>query len=257
MNKVAVISGASSGIGAATAKGLAGAGYDVVLLARREDRLKGVRDEIVDAGGQATYVVLDVTDNEAVQAFASTVERCDVLVNNAGGAIGTDPVLQADPGDWRKMYEVNVIGPLQLTQALAPALRNNKDTDDAVIVVLTSTAGHGVYEGGGGYTTAKHGEHALTGTLRLELSGEPFRIIEIAPGMVATEEFSLNRFGGDQAKADAVYAGVPDPLSAEDVADTIVWAVTRPKHVNVDLLVLRPRAQAAQHKVHRVKESRR
>jgi len=250
MNKVAVISGASSGIGAATARGLARAGYEVVLLARREDRLKEVCGQIVDAGGRATYCVLDVTDAEAVQAFASTVDRVDVLVNNAGGAIGTDPVLKADPADWRAMYEVNVIGSLQLTQALVPRMRH---TDDAVILVLTSTAGHGVYEGGGGYTTAKHGEHALTGTLRLELSGEPFRIIEIAPGMVATPEFSLNRFGGDQAKADAVYAGVPDPLSAEDVADTIVWAVTRPKHVNVDLLVLRPRAQAAQHKVHRVK----
>ncbi|GLY30411.1 SDR family oxidoreductase [Kineosporia sp. NBRC 101731] len=249
MSRVAVISGASSGIGAATARGLARAGFEVILLARREDRLKAVCDEIAAAGGQARYHRLDVTDADAVREFAQTVEQCDVLVNNAGGAIGIDPVLSADPSDWRKMYEVNVIGPLQLTQALAPKFRH---TDDAVIVVLTSTAASGVYEGGGGYTAAKHGEHALAGTLRLELCGEPVRVIEIAPGMVATEEFSLNRFGGDQARADAVYAGVPDPLSADDVAETVVWAVTRPRHVNVDLLVLRPRAQAAQHKVHRV-----
>jgi len=249
MKKVAVISGASSGIGAATARALASVGYEVVLLARREDRLKQVRDEIAEAGGQARYHVLDVTDAAAVTEFAATVERCDVLVNNAGGAIGMEPVLTGDPADWRSMYEVNVIGPLQLTQALAPKFAH---TDDAVIVVLTSTAASTVYEGGGGYTAAKHGEHALAGTLRLELCGEPVRVIEIAPGMVATEEFSLNRFRGDQGRADSVYAGVPDPLTADDVADTIVWSVTRPKHVNVDLLVLRPRAQAAQHKVHRV-----
>ncbi|GAB3280951.1 SDR family oxidoreductase [Kineosporia babensis] len=248
MTKVAVISGASSGIGAATARGLARAGYDVVLLARREERLKELCAQI---GEQASDHVLDVTDAEAVKAFAQTVERCDVLVNNAGGAVGADPVLSADPADWRAMYEVNVIGPLQLTQALAPKM---KHTDDGVIVVLTSTAADVLYEGGGGYTAAKHGEHALAGTLRLELCGEPIRVIEIQPGMVATPEFSLNRFGGDQAKADAVYAGVAEPLTADDVADTIVWSITRPRHVNVDLLVLRPRAQAAQHKVHRTKE---
>ncbi|GLY17442.1 oxidoreductase [Kineosporia sp. NBRC 101677] len=246
-----MISGASSGIGAATARGLAGAGYEVVLLARREDRLKQVCEEIRQAGGIAWYQVLDVTDGAAVRAFADSVERCDVLVNNAGGAVGADPVLSADAADWRAMYEVNVIGPLQLTQALAPKMRH---TDDAVIVVIGSTAGAVVYEGGGGYTAAKHGEHALAGTLRLELCGEPVRVIEIQPGMVATAEFSLNRFGGDQARADAVYAGVPEPLTAEDVADTVVWTVTRPRHVNVDLLVLRPRAQAAQHKVHRVSQ---
>ncbi|GAB6899220.1 SDR family oxidoreductase [Kineosporia succinea] len=246
MTRVAVISGASSGIGAATARGLAAAGYEVVLLARREERLKELCDQI---GPQARYHVLDVTDADAVTAFAGTVEQCDVLVNNAGGAVGADPVLSADPAAWRAMYEVNVIGPLQLTQALAPKM---KHTDDAVIVVLTSTAADVLYEGGGGYTAAKHGEHALAGTLRLELCGEPVRVIEIQPGMVATPEFSLNRFGGDQAKADAVYAGVAEPLTAEDVADTIVWSITRPRHVNVDLMVLRPRAQAAQHKVHRV-----
>lgn len=247
MNRVAVISGASSGIGAATARGLAQAGFEVVLLARREDRLKALVAEI---GDLARYHVLDVTDAGAVTGFAETIDRVDVLVNNAGGAIGADPVLSADPADWRAMYEVNVIGPLQLTQALAPKM---KHTEDAVIVVLSSTAAAVVYEGGGGYTAAKHGEHALAGTLRLELSGEPVRVIEIQPGMVATAEFSLNRFGGDQARADAVYEGVAEPLTAEDVADTIVWTITRPRHVNVDLLVLRPRAQAAQHKVHRVK----
>jgi NADP-dependent 3-hydroxy acid dehydrogenase YdfG len=176
-------------------------------------------------------------------------ETLDVLVNNAGGAFGADPVESADPAQWQAMYDVNVIGTLRVTQALLPALRAS---GDAVIVNVGSTAGRVAYETGGGYTAAKHGTKVLTETLRLELVGEPIRISEIAPGMVRTDEFALVRFEGDQDKADAVYAGVPDPLVAEDVADAIAWIATRPSHVNIDELVIRPRAQAAQHKVHRI-----
>jgi NADP-dependent 3-hydroxy acid dehydrogenase YdfG len=172
-----------------------------------------------------------------------------VLVNNAGGAFGADPVATADPEDWRAMYDVNVLGTLHVTQALLPALLAS---GDAVLVNMGSTAGHVAYEGGGGYTAAKHGVAVMTETLRLELVGKPIRITEIAPGMVETEEFGLVRFRGDRSKRDAVYAGVPDPLTADDVADAVAWVATRPAHVNIDQLVIRPRAQAAQHKVHRV-----
>jgi NADP-dependent 3-hydroxy acid dehydrogenase YdfG len=255
MQPVAVVTGASIGIGAATAIRLAGAGtgdtgagYHVVLTARRADRIEAVAARIRAEGGSAQASVLDVTDRAAVDAFADSLDRCDVLVNNAGGALGADPVAEADPADWRAMYEVNVLGTLNVTQALLPRLIAS---GDGTIVVLSSTAGFVAYEGGGGYVAAKHGEHAIAATLRLELSGQPVRVIEIAPGMVRTDEFALNRFRGDPDRAAAVYAGVREPLTAEDVADTITWAVTRPSHVNVDLLVLRPRAQAAQHKVHR------
>jgi NADP-dependent 3-hydroxy acid dehydrogenase YdfG len=172
-----------------------------------------------------------------------------VLINNAGGAHGTETIAEADPADWRTMYESNVMGTLYVTQALLPKLIAS---GDGTIVVLSSTAALVAYEGGGGYVAAKHAEHAIAATLRLELCGEPVRVIEIAPGMVRTEEFALNRLRGDADKAAAVYAGVAEPLTAEDIADTITWTVTRPAHINVDLLVIRPRAQAAQHKVHRV-----
>ncbi len=250
MQPVAVVTGASSGIGAATAIRLAGAdgGYHVVLTARRADRIDGVAARIRAEGGSAQACVLDVTDRAAVDTFAESVDRCDVLVNNAGGAIGSETVAEADPADWRAMYEVNVLGTLNMTQALLPRLIAS---GDGTIVVLSSTAGFVAYEGGGGYVAAKHGEHAIAATLRLELSGQPVRVIEIAPGMVRTDEFALNRYRGDSGRAAAVYAGVREPLTAGDVADAIVWAITRPSHVNVDLLVLRPRAQAAQHKVHR------
>jgi NADP-dependent 3-hydroxy acid dehydrogenase YdfG len=255
MQPVAVVTGASIGIGAATAIRLAEArtgdnraGYHVVLTARRADRIEAVAARIRAQGGSARAAVLDVTDRTAVDAFADSLDRCDVLVNNAGGALGADPVAEADPADWRAMYEVNVLGTLNVTQALLPRLIAS---GDGTIVVLSSTAGFVAYEGGGGYVAAKHGEHAIAATLRLELSGQPVRVIEIAPGMVRTDEFALNRFRGDHDRAAAVYAGVREPLTAEDVADTITWTVTRPSHVNVDLLVLRPRAQAAQHKVHR------
>ena len=252
MQPVAVVTGASSGIGAATAVRLAeagtGAGYHVVLTARRADRIEAVAARIRAEGGSAQAHVLDVTDRPAVDAFADSLDRCDVLVNNAGGAYGAESVADADPADWRAMYEVNVLGTLNVTQALLPRLIAS---GDGTIVVLSSTAGFVAYEGGGGYVAAKHGEHAIAATLRLELSGQPVRVIEIAPGMVRTDEFALNRYRGDSDRAAAVYAGVREPLTADDVADTITWAITRPSHVNVDLLVLRPRAQAAQHKVYR------
>ncbi|MEY9967344.1 NADP-dependent 3-hydroxy acid dehydrogenase YdfG [Streptacidiphilus sp. MAP12-16] len=246
--RVAVVTGASSGIGAATARRLAEEGFRVELLARRSDRVEALAKEIGAAGGQASAHTVDVIDRAAVDAFAASLDRVDVLVNNAGGAFGADSVEQGDPADWRQMFEVNVLGVLHMTQALLPALRAS---GDGTVLVLSSTAAFTAYEGGGGYVAAKAGAHAIAGTLRLELVGEPIRVIEIAPGMVKTEGFALTRFDGDAARAASVYAGVAEPLSAEDVADTIAWTVTRPAHVNVDLLVVRPRAQAAQHKIHR------
>ncbi|MEU9791611.1 SDR family NAD(P)-dependent oxidoreductase [Streptomyces sparsogenes] len=246
--RTAVVTGASSGIGAATARRLAAAGFRVVLAARRGERVEALAAELREAGHEAVAQVLDVTDRPAVDAFAAGLDRCDVLVNNAGGAIGSEPVATADPADWRAMYEVNVVGVLHVTQALLPALIAS---GDGTVVVLSSTAGHIAYEGGGGYVAAKHGAHAIAATLRLELCGAPVRVIEVAPGMVRTDEFALNRYRGDEDKAAAVYEGVAEPLTADDVADTVEWAVTRPSHVNIDLLVVRPRAQAAQHKVHR------
>jgi NADP-dependent 3-hydroxy acid dehydrogenase YdfG len=243
--RTAVVTGASSGIGAATARRLAAAGFHVFCAARRADRVEALAAEI---GG--TAVTCDVTSEEAVAALAARVgERLDVLVNNAGGAFGAGPVAEADSEQWRQMYEVNVIGLMQVTRALLPAL---VASGAGVILNVGSTAGRTAYEGGGGYTAAKHGTKVVTETLRLELFDQPVRVCEIAPGMVRTEEFALVRFEGDQEKADAVYAGVAQPLTAEDVADAITWMVTRPPHVNIDELVIRPRAQAAQHKVHRV-----
>jgi NADP-dependent 3-hydroxy acid dehydrogenase YdfG len=193
-------------------------------------------------------VQLDVTDPVSVAALAQAVGDCAVLVNNAGGAFGLDPVVSARDEDWQRMYDVNVLGTLRMTRALLPKL---VASGDGVVVTVTSTAGHIVYEGGAGYCAAKHAERALTETLRLELAGQPVRVTEIAPGMVKTDEFSLVRFGGDADRADAVYAGVPGPLEADDVADCIAWVVTRPWHVNIDSMIVRPRAQAAQHKLHR------
>ncbi|MFD5475833.1 SDR family NAD(P)-dependent oxidoreductase [Streptomyces hawaiiensis] len=247
-SRIAVVTGASSGIGAATARRLAAAGYRVVLTARRKDRIEALAEEITKAGHQATAYALDVTDRAAVDEFATAFKTIGVLVNNAGGALGADPVATGDPADWRQMYETNVIGTLNLTQALLPQLIAS---GDGTVVVVSSTAGHGTYEGGGGYVAAKHGAHVLAETLRLEIVGRPVRVIEIAPGMVKTDEFALTRFGGDKERAEKVYDGVAEPLTADDVADTITWAITRPAHVNVDLLVLRPRAQASNTKVHR------
>jgi NADP-dependent 3-hydroxy acid dehydrogenase YdfG len=243
------VTGASSGIGAATARRLAEAGYRVVLTGRRGDRLAEVAEQIAARGGQAEVHRLDVTDRPAVDELASSLDRCDVLVANAGGAVGADTVAASSAADWLAMYEVNVLGTLNCVQALLPKLIAS---GDAAIVIMGSTAGFTAYEGGGGYVAAKHGEHAIAATLRLELYDQPVRVIEIAPGMVKTAEFAVNRFRGDANKAAAVYAGVEEPLTDMDVADAVTWAVTRPAHFNVDLMVLRPRAQAAQHKVHRV-----
>ena len=240
--RVAVVTGASSGIGAATAERLAAEGFDVVLGARRLDRLTALADRI---GGRA--VQLDVTDPTSVEAFAAGLDRVDVLVNNAGGAFDASPVAEADLDSWQRAFDVNVLGTVRVTKALLPALRRAGGGD---VVFVGSTAGLVSYEGGASYTAAKHGVHTLAETLRLELNGEPVRVVEIAPGMVRTEEFSLNRLGS-AAKAEAVYRGVREPLVADDVADCIAWTVTRPRHVNIDLMVVRPVAQAAQHKVAR------
>jgi NADP-dependent 3-hydroxy acid dehydrogenase YdfG len=241
---IAVVTGAGTGIGAATARALAAEGFHVFCAARRSDRIDAVAEEI---GG--TALVCDVTSAHDVAQLAEAVgPRVDALINNAGGALGADPVVAAEPHQWRTMYETNVIGTMQVTKALAPALIAS---GAGIIVNIGSIAGHLVYEGGGGYTAAKHALAAVTETLRLELNGKPVRVTEIAPGMVKTEEFSLVRHGGDQAKADAVYAGVEAPLSAEDVAEAVRWVVTRPPHVDIDLMVIKPVAQAAPHKIHR------
>ena len=241
---LAVVTGASSGIGAATARRLAAEGFEVVCAARRADRIEALAAEI---GGRA--VVCDVTSEESVRALAEAVgPRLDVLVNNAGGAFGLSPVAEADSEQWRRMYDVNVIGLMQVTRALLPAL---VASGAGVIVNVGSTAGRVAYEGGAGYTAAKHGTQVVTETLRLELFDQPVRVCEVAPGMVRTDEFALVRFEGDQERADAVYAGVAEPLTADDVADAIAWVATRPAHVNIDELVIKPRAQAAHHKLHR------
>src|SRR5688572_14191733 len=243
--KIAVVTGASSGIGAATARRLATEGFHVVAAARRADRLEQL---VAGIGPDATAVVCDVTSDAAVDALATAVGELGapvaLLVNNAGGARGMDPVEAGSVDDWQWMYEVNVLGTLRVTKALLPAL---EASGAGTVVTVGSTAAFTVYEGGGGYTAAKHAQNALVGTLRLELAGRPVRVIEIDPGMVRTEEFSLNRLG-DPAKADAIYAGVREPLVAEDIADCVAWVATRPQHVNIDRLVVRPIAQAAQHK---------
>lgn len=241
MARVAVITGASSGIGAATARLLAEHGYAVVLGARRLEKLEALAGEI---GAEASE--LDVTDPDSVARFVAQVERCDVLVNNAGGALGLEPVGEADEEQWRWMYEANVLGTMRMTRALLPSL---VASGDGHMVAVTSIAAFETYRGGAGYTAAKHGQRAAVRTLRLELLGEPVRITEVAPGMVETE-FSLVRLGGDEAAAAQVYEGM-EPLRAEDVAECIGWALSRPPHVNIDEIVVRPRDQARATEVHR------
>jgi NADP-dependent 3-hydroxy acid dehydrogenase YdfG len=243
----ALVTGASSGIGAATARRLRADGWDVVAAARRADRLEALAAET----GCEVYAV-DLTDDDAVAALATHLAATgglDAVVNNAGGAFGLDRVEDSDIDDWRRMYEINVLGTLRVTKAVLPLLRAAGAAKGVADVVnLTSTAAQGAYEGGAGYTGAKHAEHMLSQTLRWEIAGEPVRVIEVAPGAVATEEFSLVRFGGDAAKAAAIYEGYT-PLAADDVADTIAWALSRPDHVNIDLVTIRPRAQAHNSKI--------
>ncbi|MCW2523920.1 MAG: family NAD(P)-dependent oxidoreductase [Frankiales bacterium] len=247
---LAVVTGASSGIGAATARRLATEGFRVWACARRLSRLV----ELAESAPGVEAVELDVTDAASVAALAGRLAAepdpadLTLLVNNAGGAVGLEPVATADPADWLSMYQTNVLGAMRMTQALLPLLQAGRGGH---VVLTSSTAAHGVYEGGAGYSAAKYGARAMMETLRLELNGTPVRISEIAPGMVATEEFSLVRFGGDAERAAAVYAGVDAPLTAEDIADVIAFVATRPAHVNIDTLIVRPIAQAAAYKVAR------
>lgn len=237
MAPIAVITGASSGIGAATAIALGRQGYQIVVGARRVERLERV------AGEEGLALPLDVTDEESVKSFVAEIakrfRRVDVLVNNAGGALGLNPVAQAVDDEWIRMWQTNVLGLMWMTRECLPLLRKAKHGH---IVNIGSIAGFETYPGGAGYTGAKHAERAITKTLRLELNGEPIRVTEINPGLVETE-FSLVRFHGDRKAARAPYAGIK-PLTAEDIADCIVFAVTRPPHVDIDEIVVRPVAQA-------------
>ncbi|GGB42797.1 oxidoreductase [Flexivirga endophytica] len=240
---IAVVTGASSGIGRATARKLASEGFEVVCAARRTERIEELAAEI---DGRA--VTCDVTKAADVGALAEAAgEQIAVLVANAGGALGTDPVADANFDDWRAMFETNVIGAASTIQACLPALR----AAHGVIVTVGSTAGLVSYEGAAGYCGAKAAEHAMMMSLRLELWDQPVRVCEILPGLVESDEFSLVRFRGDAEKAAKVYTGVRNPLSQEDVADCIAFAATCPEHVNIDQLVVRPRAQAAAHKLYR------
>jgi NADP-dependent 3-hydroxy acid dehydrogenase YdfG len=239
--RTALVTGASSGIGAATVRSLAAAGFDVVAAARRLERCEELAREVA---GRALR--LDVTDPDSVAEMAEALPDVSVLVNSAGGALGLEPVAEADEEKWRLMYETNVLGVVRVTKALLPALERS---GDGHVVVVGSVAGVEVYPGGGGYTAAKHAANAIVRTLRLELLGRPVRVSEVAPGMVRTE-FSLVRFEGDQQKADAVYEGTI-PLTGEDVADAIAYVVTRPPHVDVDYVSIKPTDQATARDVHR------
>ena len=238
---VAVITGASAGIGRATAAALAAEGFELVLGARREDLLREVAEPL---GARA--VPLDVTDPASIEAFAAQVPEANLLVNNAGGAYGRAFIEESDERDWIGMWELNVMGVLRVTRRFLPLLRAS---GRGHIVNMGSVAGFEAYPSGAGYTASKHALRAMTRTLRAELLGEPIRVTEISPGLVNTE-FSLVRFGGDRQTADAVYQGLT-PLVAEDIADAIAWAVTRPPHVNVDEIVIRPRDQATSWWIHR------
>jgi NADP-dependent 3-hydroxy acid dehydrogenase YdfG len=245
-----VVTGASSGIGAASVRLFRAHGWSVVAVARRRDRLEALADET----GAAIFVA-DITDQDEVDALGAWLADSGpvhALVNNAGGAVGLDSVEASAIEDWRQMFETNVLGTKRMITAVLPLLRSAAAADGhADILTVTSIAGHVTYVGGGGYNAAKFAERALSEVLRLELNGEPIRVVEVAPGMVRTDEFSLVRFGGDRERADAVYDGVEAPLTAEDVAETIVSALERPGHVDLDLIVVKPVAQAAPYRLHR------
>ena len=239
--KTAVVTGASAGIGEATARQLAAAGFHVVLGARRLDRLQAIAAEI-----DGTPLALDVTDATSVDEFCAQVPACHLLVNNAGGARGLEPVASADEEHWRWMWEANVLGTLRMTKALLPKL---VESGDGHVITVTSVAATETYDNGAGYTSAKHAQGALHRTLRGEHLGQPVRFTEVLPGMVATD-FSLLRFDGDRERAADVYKGLT-PLTADDVAEVIVFAATRPSHVNLDQIVLKPRAQYSASRAHR------
>ncbi len=248
MAEVAVVTGASSGIGAATARHLVRAGFDVVIGARRLERLEDLK-----AGLEAefperivTALPLDVSDPESVRAFTDAIDKADVLVNNAGGALGVDRIETADEADWARMYDINVLSILRMVQALLPKLRASPA---ASVVTIGSVAALEAYETGAGYNAAKFGARAVTRVLRIELKGEPIRVIEIDPGLVETE-FSVVRLGGDTEAAAKIYDGV-DNLTADDIADAVTWTVTRPPHVNIDSIQIMPRDQVAARNVHR------
>ncbi|GIT81106.1 oxidoreductase [Leifsonia sp. LS1] len=250
MSRRVVVTGASSGIGAAAVRLFRERGWDVVGVARRADRLRALADQT-----GADVFAADLTkqnDVDALRDHLAATGSVHALVNNAGGAKGLDSVEGSSVDDWAWMYEINVLGTKRVISALLPLLRAGAaETGHADILNLTSIAGHQAYVGGGGYNAAKFAQHALTEVLRLELNGEPIRVVEVAPGMVATEEFSLVRFGGDKEKRDAVYEDVPEPLSAEDIAETIVHALELPRHVDLDLIVVKPVAQAAPYRFHK------
>jgi NADP-dependent 3-hydroxy acid dehydrogenase YdfG len=247
MKPIAVVTGASSGIGAATALLLAEHGFHVVAVARRAERLR----ELARKSADIESMVVDVTsDNDVIKLAQHLSDKpVELLVCNAGGAFDFDTVITSDPEIWMKTYDVNVVGSVRTIKALVPLMTEH---GKGHLVLITSTAGQVAYENGGSYVAAKHGEVALARTLRLELSGLPIRVTEIAPGMVKTDEFALTRFSGDQERAAKIYAGVEQPLTDQDVAEAIRWSVMLPEHFNIDSMTIRPVAQAAQHKVHRV-----
>ena len=243
----AVVTGASSGIGRATARRLVEEGWHVLAVARREDRL----EELAAETG-CEVLAVDITADDSVDRLVARARELfgsglNAVVHVAGGALGVETAAEADLEKWQRMYDINVLGTVRVTRALLPALRESGRGD---LLFVTSVAGHEAYPGGSGYNAAKAGEHMLAGALRLELNGERIRVIEIAPGMVRTEEVSLVRLG-DQDAADAVYDGVEQPLTAEDCADVVSYALNAPHHVNLDLVTVRPLAQAAAHRVAR------
>jgi len=242
----AVVTGASSGIGAATAKALADNGFHVIAAARRVDKL----NELAASSPNIEAFELDVTDQKSVDAVAARLEgkQVAVLINCAGGAFDAASVAEADPEIWKKTYDVNVVGSVRMVKAITPLMQKY---GKGHIVLISSTAGHRAYENGGSYVAAKFAETSLVETLRLELNGQPIRVTEIAPGMVKTEEFAKVRFSGDADRAAKVYEGVTRPLTADDVAESIRWSVMLPDHFNVDSMIIRPIAQAAAHKVYR------
>jgi len=244
----ALITGGGTGIGAAIARRLSRDGFDVVVAGRRREKLDEVVADIESAGRSARALVMDVTDPGSVTQGVASLDRCDVVVNNAGGALGVTRVEDGDPEEWERMFATNVVGTLRVIQAVLPLLRRSSR---ATIVDISSIAGERVYEGGAGYVAAKHGTSVVSETLRLELNGENIRVVDIRPGMVHTEEFSLTRLHGDRAAADKVYDGVDRPLVAVDVAECVGFVVGLPQHVNIDTMVVKPVAQAAPHKIHR------